>query len=212
MPPKLVLAIDPLPADDVPRLSRRRLIGRAAVAGGALLAGGLVVGGLAEPAASAPSASQDAAILRFLLALEHVQVQFYERAAAEGSLEGELARFAQVALAHERSHADVLAAALGAQAPTAPTVSVDPSALGRGFGRSAVLLEEAVLGAYNAQAAGLRRPALARVVRIASVEARHTAWIRDVVGEAPAPVAADPGRATAAVRAQVRAAGIRTGS
>jgi hypothetical protein len=40
------------------------------------------------------------------------------------------------------------------------------------------------------------------------VEGRHAAWIRDIAGEDPAPVAADPGLTAAAVTSTLREAGL----
>jgi ferritin-like protein len=47
------------------------------------------------------------------------------------------------------------------------------------------------VAAYNGQGANLTRPALAAAVEIVSVEARHAAWVRDLVGKLPAPLAQD---------------------
>ena len=54
-----------------------------------------------------------------------------------------------------------------------------------GFARTAIELEELGLAAYNGAATSLTPEALADASRIVSVEARHAAWIRDIVGQEP---------------------------
>ena len=56
------------------------------------------------------------------------------------------------------------------------------------------------MAALDGQAAGLTKPSLAAVATIVSVEARHAAWIRDLLGELPAPSAANPSQTAAQVR------------
>jgi hypothetical protein len=68
-------------------------------------------------------------------------------------------------------------------------------------------LENIGVGAYNGQGARLTRNAMTKAAEIVSVEGRHAAWISALVGEAPAPRAADPGLPAAAVMAQLQATG-----
>ena len=70
--------------------SRSDVLKRAAVAGGAVVAGGLLIAGLPKVAASARSRAQDVRILNYLLRLEYVMAAFYETAATEGHLTGEI--------------------------------------------------------------------------------------------------------------------------
>ena len=51
--------------------------------------------------------------------------------------------------------------------------------------------EQTAVAAYNGQGTNLTRPALAAAVEILPVEARHAAWVRDLVGKRPAPLAQD---------------------
>jgi hypothetical protein len=53
------------------------------------------------------------------------------------------------------------------------------------------MLEETGTAAYIGQGANLTSPVAVTAGRIASVEARHTAWITNILGRHPAPHAAD---------------------
>jgi len=72
------------------------------------------------------------------------------------------------------------------------------------FASTARELEDLGVAAYNGAATGLTRAGLTAAAPIVSVEARHAAWIRAVLGEVPAPVASDvsvsAAQATAAVK------------
>ena len=47
------------------------------------------------------------------------------------------------------------------------------------------------MATYNGQATNISKGTLAAAAKIVSVEARHAAWIRSIVGEPPAPDATD---------------------
>ena len=150
---------------------------------------------------SASSPKQDAAILRFALIIEDLQAAFYADAQDRRALAGELLEFADTVSDHEHAHAHHIRKALGSGAPKARrfdfgNINDDP----KRFARTAIKLEDLGLAAYNGAAAGLTPEALADAARIVSVEARHAAWIRDIVGALPAPRAAD--RAISARQAQ----------
>src|SRR5204863_4889777 len=59
------------------------------------------------------------------------------------------------------------------------------------FLRLAIAMEDILVSSRNGQAGNLSKRRLAAVATIASVEARHSAWVRDLAGEAPAPDAVD---------------------
>jgi hypothetical protein len=180
------------PQQAVARTTRGRLLHRAVVGGGAVAAGGVAGSWLADESLSAPSRTQDARILNFALQLEYVQARFYEEALRSAGLRGELHEFARVAGAHERAHVAFLRRHLGHRAQPAPALNFgaathDPDR----FAATAVTLEDLAVVAYNGQGTNLTRPALAAAVEILSVEARHAAWVRDIVGDLPAPRAQD---------------------
>ena len=52
-------------------------------------------------------------------------------------------------------------------------------------------LEDVAVAAYNGQAANLTKGALQAAATIISVDARHAAWIRSIIGESPAADAVD---------------------
>ena len=185
---------------------------RKAAGGGALVIGGVAVGGLPVLAEAAPSARQDRAILNFALLLEYLEAEFYTQAEAQGiAIQGELRRFAEIVGAHERAHRDFLIKTLGAAARAKPTFDfrdtiTDPTK----FRQTAQALEDLGVSAYLGQATRLRRATLAVAATIASVEARHASWIRDINRKLagtdqplPAPSPFDKARTKAQVEALV---------
>jgi hypothetical protein len=192
------------PLDEQPeRYTRGDVLLRGAV-GGVVVAGAIVIGGLPELSLSAPSAQQDAEILNFALVFEELQGAFYAQANDKGALRDELATFARVVGSQEIAHVAYVRRALGGAARKAPQFNFKGVTDHPGqFARTARALEDLGVAAYNGQATGLTREGLTAVAPIVSVEARHAAWIRAVLGEVPAPVASDvsvsAAQATAAV-------------
>ena len=161
-------------------------------------------------AAGKPSAAQDRQIFNFALLLEYLASAFYGEALAQGALQGELRRFAEIAGAHERAHVSFLKRALGSHARPQPAVDFGTATRNRQkFVSTAVALEDLSVAAYNGQAANLTRPALGAAVKIVSVEGRHAAWIRDLAGLDPVPRAADPGAGVPAITDTLRRMHIR---
>ena len=190
-----------------PGLTRTRLLQRAVVGGGVIVAGGVLLGGLPEVSPAARSKAQDVKILNLVLQLEELEAAFYADAEARGALKGELAEFARVVGEHERAHVAFLRKALGNQADPKPTFDFGQTTVnGKRFAATAAMLEDTAVAAYNGQAANLTKPTLKAAATIVSVEARHAAWIRDIVGEPASPQATD----TPATERQVRRAIART--
>jgi Ferritin-like domain len=191
-----------------PSFTRMRLLERAVIGGGAVVAGGVLIGGLPGVAPGARSKEQDVRILNLVLLLEELEAAFYADAEARGALRGELAEFARVVGEHERAHVAFLRKALGGQAEPKPAFDVGNTTSDRErFVAAAALLEDTAVAAYNGQAVNLTKPVLKAAATIVSVEARHAAWIRDIVGQPAAPQATD----TPATERQVRRALARTG-
>jgi hypothetical protein len=191
-----------------PAVTRHELLKRAMVVGGTLVAGGVAIGGLPPLAVSAPSPAQDARILNFALLLEYLEAAFYGEAEEKGRLRGELSEFARVVGEHERAHVAFLKTALGRAAAPEPTfdfgnATTDPDR----FTAAAATLEDITVAAYNGQTTNLTKKALAAAATIVSVEARHAAWIRSIIGQTAAP---DPTDSPLTER-EVRAALTRTG-
>jgi hypothetical protein len=192
-------AADPRPTSTT---SRSAFVARGSFAAATLAFGiGLGLSGRATSAsAAAPSAAQDRAIFNFALLLEYLQAAFYAEAVEQGRLRGDVRDFAEIVSEHEREHVAFLRHALGEHARPRPKFDFGNATQSqRAFVKTAVLLENTGVAAYNGQAANLTKPALAAAAEIVSVEGRHAAWISDIAGESPAPRAADLGESSADV-------------
>jgi len=186
---------------------------RAVLSGASLVAAGIIVGGVGAPAIGSGSRLGDAEILNFALEMEELQAALYEQALQHAGLTGELAQYARVVGGHERAHVAFLRQTLGSRAKPAPAFDfgdavTDPDR----FAGAARVLEDLGVAALDGQAASLTKPSLAAVATIVSVEARHAAWIRDLLGEPPAPTAANPAEGAARVMAAIRRTGYVKGS
>ncbi len=181
---------------------------RVAAGTGAVLAGSLVFGRDLAASEEAPSAAQDRRIFQFALLLEQLQAAFYTEAFRRGALRGDLREFAQVVGGHERAHVAFLRNALGKAADPAPSFHFGEATRDAGrFGAAARELENLGVSAYNGQGAKLTTDGLAHAAEIVSVEGRHAGWIGALLGEPPAPRAADPGLDANTVMAQLKATG-----
>ena len=164
---------------------------RAAIVGGALAVGGTLAAGASRGSAASPAT--DVRILNFALRLEELEAGFYSTALDRGALRGELKEFAEVVVIHEREHVALLRGALGAKAAAKPRMRFGTAVTNqKRFVTAAIALEDAVVAAYNGQAANLSTGVLGAAARIVSVEARHAAWIRAIAGKPPAVDATDP--------------------
>ena len=191
------------------RQSRRALLKLAIGGSGAVLLGGVAIERMLGATVATPSAKQDRQILNYALLLEYLQAAFYTEALSRGQLKGELREFAEVVGGHEQAHVAFLKKALGANARQKPTFHFGATTSNpERFGATAQALEDAGVAAYNGQAANLTKPTLAAAVRIVSVEGRHAAWIRDILGVAPAPYAADAGATPNELTAKLKSLGV----
>jgi Ferritin-like domain len=174
--------------DGARTVARREFLQRAVVVGGTLVAGGVAIGGLPPLAVSAPSPEQDARILNFVLLIEYLEAAFYGEAESKGLLRGELSEFARVVGEHERAHVAFLKSALGRSADPEPAFDFGNATTDADrFTAAAAALEDTAVAAYNGQATNLTRTTLASAATIVSVEARHAAWIRSIIGQTAAP-------------------------
>lgn len=176
--------------------TRADLFKRAAIGGGALVAGGVAFGGLPALALGAPSKRQDVAILNYALTLEYLEAAFYAEALREAGLTGPTRRFAQVAGAHEAAHVVAIRKVLGRQAVARPRFDFKSTTRSvRVFQRTAIAVEDLGVSAYAGQGPRIKQQAVIEAaLAIHSVEARHAAWIRNIVGQNPSPAAFDPAR------------------
>ena len=159
---------------------------RAVVAGGTILVGGFLFAGLPKIAIGG-SSDQDVEILNFALSLEYLQEAFYDEALQRADLSDDLQRFTEVVVGHERTHIRYLTDFLGERADQRPTFDFgDALRDEESFAATAVMLEDLGVAAYNGQANNLSRETLREAAKIVSVDARHAAWIRALVGQRPA--------------------------
>jgi Ferritin-like domain len=171
------------------RATRREFL-RAGPIAGALGAGLLAAGPATAAGGLTPN---DTAILQFDLALEYLQAGLYTEAERLGAVKPRTLAFSRVVGAHERAHVRAIKDVLGGQALPSPTfdyhgVTEDDSA----FVKTAVAFEDLTAALLKWQAPRLdSRPIVAAILTLHSVEARHAAWIRHIVGVLPAATAFD---------------------
>lgn len=132
--------------------------------------------------------SGDVGVLNFAYALEQLEADFYARVAASNVLTGtEQAYFQQVAR-HEAIHRDFLKAAITRDASTQILRNLTPKYPVGTFDSRAVILatakafEDLGVAAYNGAAKLIKTPAYLVIAgQIVSVEARHAAFVRDLI-------------------------------
>jgi hypothetical protein len=157
----------------------RRSLGVAATGLGALL--------LAADA-DAANTKNDTAILRFDLVLEYLQAGLYTEAERLGALTPKTLGWARVVGAHERAHARAIKGLLGSKAVPSPGFNYGSvTSKEQAFIRTAVAFEDLTAALLKWQAPRLdSRGIVAAVATLHSVETRHAAWIRHIVGLQPA--------------------------
>ena len=165
----------------------RRSVAAAVVGVGSLFA--------AAPSAAAGIAKtkNDIAMLRFDLVLEYLQAGLYTEAEQLGALTEKTLGWARVVGAHERAHVVALKSLLGRKAVPSPTFNYENvTSRERAFIRTAVGFEDLTAALLKWQAPRLdSRPIIAAAVTLHSVETRHAAWIRHLIGLQPAAAAFD---------------------
>jgi hypothetical protein len=187
-------------------VDRRKVIVAAGAAAVGFVGGGVMAAGAALSAG-------DVGLLNSALVLEELQAAFYAQALRRAGLTGELEQFARVVGDHERAHVAFLRRLLGRHARRSPVFGFGSAVSSpKRFAETARLLEDLGVAAYDGQALGLSKAALTSVARVVSVEARHAAWIRDLLGDLPAPEAANPADSAAKVAAAVTRTGFVKGA
>jgi len=175
----------------LPRTTRLSLLKGAAIGGAALL------GGLAEApvvrAEGVAHSKRDVSILRFDLVLEYLQAGLYTEAERLGALPEKTLAWARVVGAHERAHAQAIKNLLGSKAVKSPSFDYrGVTENEKAFIKTAVSFEELTAALLKWQAVRLHsREILAAVATLHSVETRHAAWIRHIIGLRPASRAFD---------------------
>ncbi len=154
-----------------------------------LLGGGALVAALALPAEAEPAIAKtksDLAIVKFDIVLEYLQSALYVEAQRIGALKPKTLEWARVVGAHELAHLAALKSLVD-RVPGRPTFNF------RGvtereddFIRTAVAFEDLTAAVLKWQALRLdSRSILAAAATLHSVETRHAAWIRHIIGVRP---------------------------
>jgi rubrerythrin len=189
-----------------------------AAAGGLGIAGALVpslFGGTAA-AREGGSKKQDVKILNFALTLEYLEAAFYAEAVNRGIYTGAVGTFASTVASHEATHVATLKSVLGAKAVASPKFDFKGTTRQwKTFLRTAKALEDTGVAAYQGQAPRIHQNAvLGPAAAILAVEARHAAWVRDLLGAGktvkPAPEAFSTPHSMAAILATVKKTGFIT--
>ena len=94
--------------------------------------------------------------------------------------------------AHEAAHVDALKAALGSAATKKPSFDFKGTTGSKGtFLSTAQTLEDTGVAAYQGQAPNIKSAqVLGSAGAILAVEARHAAWVRDIIGAGKSPTPA----------------------
>jgi hypothetical protein len=176
---------------------------------GAAFAGGAVALGLALPSEASASPKQDVGILQFDLVFEYLQSTFYLSAVRERTVEAmnpAAQQWAHVLGAHELAHVKILKKVLARHAVGKPFfdfhgVTERPTA----FTKTAVAMEDLTVALLSGQAPRFKERGLAAaVLSLLTVEARHAAWARHIVGVSPVASAFDEPKSLAEVDQVVR--------
>jgi hypothetical protein len=164
----------------------RRSLGTAAGVGALLTA-------TDAEAATTAATKNDVAILQFDLVLEYLQAGLYTEAERLDALTPTTLAWARVVGAHERAHVRAIKGLLGRK--TVPSPGFDyrnVTSSEQAFIKTAVAFEDLTAALLKWQAPRLdSRSVVAAVVTLHSVETRHAAWIRHIVGLEPATTAFD---------------------
>ena len=169
--------------------SRRDFCRRGILGGGALLA---ILSLPADAEAALAKTKSDIAIVRFDVVLEYLQSALYVEAQRLGALRPKTLEWARVVGAHELAHLEALKRMVDRPPP-------QPSFNFRGvtehessFIRTAVAFEDLTAAILKWQALRLHsRQILAAAATLHTVETRHAAWIRRIVGIPPVAAAFD---------------------
>jgi hypothetical protein len=171
---------------------------RAGLLRGAALGGAALLGALSAPAL-AEARLTDVGILNFGLRFERLQATFYTQADQVGTV-GRMAHarreWAETLGAHERAHVRILKRVLGKRAGPSPFFDYG-SAIETidAFTRTAVAMEDLTVALLTGITPHIQdRRLTAALFGLLTVEARHAAWARHIVGTNPAPAAFDTPR------------------
>jgi len=161
---------------------------------------------LAPPEAAAKVSDLD--ILAFGLRFERLQATFYTQAEELGTIgrmPAERRRWARTLGAHERAHVRFIKQALGSKAEPRPFFDFGrDTETGSAFTRTAVAMEDLTVALLAGVTPRVQdRGLTAALFGLLTVEARHAAWARSIVGATPAARPFDEARTLRSVRGAV---------
>jgi hypothetical protein len=170
---------------------------------------GALLGALAAPARAPAAAVNEVALLNYALGFEHLQATFYtetERVGTIGRMDQRRATWARTLGAHERAHVAIIKQVLGRKAIRKPSFNFGGvTETEDGFTRTAVAMEDLTVALLTGQTPRVRNPALlAAFFSLLTVEARHAAWARRIVGFRPVGPALDQPKTLGQVDRAVR--------
>ena len=185
-------AIDPDLSERID-MGKRSLFARAALPTAIVASAPLLLAAASTEAFAAGGLPQKVIdVLNFALTLEYLEAAFYTKGNLSlGLIPAEYkALFATIG-AHEVAHVALLKSALGAAAVKAPAVDftaggkyADVFSNFKTFATLSATFEDLGVGAYKGQAGNLAgTPVLTTALQIHSVEARHAAAVRPIVGK-----------------------------
>jgi len=196
-------------------IDRSAFLKRGAIAGGGLLASSAMFGTFLSSAEAAISTKRskknDGAILNFALTLEYLEAAFYTQAVANAAYgdSADLKKFAETVKSHEVAHVKFLKGALKSSAVKSPKFDFGKAVTDKAtFAATAEVLEDTGVSAYLGQVGNiLQIPVLKAAGTIATVEARHAAWIRFINGDTPAAATFDVPKSEKAILKAVTGTG-----
>jgi rubrerythrin len=181
--------------------TRARFLRTAALGGAAMLST------LTFPSEAAAKVS-DLDILHFGLRFEHLQATFYTQAEELGTIARMSAakqEWARTLGAHERAHVRIIKQVLGPKAEPRPFFDFgEDNETDAAFTRTAVAMEDLTVALLTGVMPHVTDRGLAAALfGLLTVEARHAAWARNIVGATPAAHAFDEPRTLRSVEAAV---------
>jgi rubrerythrin len=173
----------------------------------AALGSAALLAGLAAPP-DADAQVTDLDILQFGLRFERLQATFYTQAEEIGTI-AKMSKakqeWARTLGAHERAHVRIIKQVLGPKAEPRPFFDFgEDNETDQAFTRTAVAMEDLTVALLTGIMPQVRDRGLsAALFGLMTVEARHAAWARDIVGSAPVVRAFDEPRTLRSVQGAV---------
>jgi hypothetical protein len=206
-----VIRLDDFDRDEALLDAIARLCGptRAELLRGAAFGGAAMLAAFTAHPSDAQAAVTDTDILNFGLRFERLQATFYTQADEFGTI-GRMRQakqtWARTLGAHERAHVRIIKSVLGRKAEGRPTFDFGNAIeTDRDFTRTAVAMEDLTVALLTGVTPRMHdRGLTAALFGLLTVEARHAAWARNIVGAVPAPAAFDTPRTLDSVQGAVR--------